>query len=126
MNACLKSGNPLQLALPGRERRAAFGEGVFVAFGQALNKGGGVDIAGGLFDLGLADRRLAEPDIVADISRKEKNVLLDNTDTPAQFFDMPFAHVEIVDENFPMLNIVEAADEVDYGGFAGAGGPDQR
>ena len=95
-----------------------------VAIGLAFDKGRGVDITGGLFDLSLANGRLAEPNIIADSARKEKDILLYDAYAPAQLFDMPLPHVEAVDENGPLLNVVETANEAYNSGLARTGGTD--
>ena len=59
-------GKGQQLALAGRQSRAAFGYGVGKALGKAFDEGRGVDVSGCALDLGVVDGVVAEADIAAD------------------------------------------------------------
>ena len=96
-----------------------------IALGQAFDERGGVDVASGLFDFRCTNSFFAEPDIGTDISGEEKDILLDDADAAAQLFGVPLANIETIDENFPFLNIVEAANEIDDRGLARTGGADE-
>ena len=96
------------------------------ALGEAFDKGRGIDVAGRALDLGVVDGVLAEADVAADIPGKQEHLLLDDADAAAQFRGVPLAHVAAIDEDFSALDVVEAAEQADDGGFARAGGPDQR
>ena len=68
----------------------------------------------------------AEADVVHDRVAEQEGVLQHDADLPAQAGARHIAHVEAVDRTAPPRHIVEARDQVDDGGLAGAGRADDR
>ena len=52
---------------------------------------------------------------------KRKRVLQDDAELAAQVLDVQFADVDAVEKDLPALDVVEAQQELDGGGLAGAG-----
>ena len=59
-------------------------------------------------------------DIICDRTRKEKDVLFDSRNLRAQRIHAPIAHIDTVDEDMALVNVINAVDELRQCTFARA------
>jgi hypothetical protein len=71
-----------------------------------------------LADLRLVEVGAGETDVVQHVTGEEEDVLLDEADRAAQGLEVPFAHVDAIDEDAPGVDIIKARQQFDDGGFA--------
>ena len=74
----------------------------------------------------LAEIGAAQADVLEDVVGEEEDVLLDQADRAAEFGEVPFAHVDAVDQDSARGDVVKAVEQLDDGGLARAGGADDR
>ena len=82
--------------------------------------------ARGLLDLRVRRAGAAERDIGADGVVEERGFLRDERDRAAQARERDVAHVLAIDAHGAGGDVVEARQQVEDGGFARAGGADER
>src|SRR5581483_151056 len=109
------------LALPARKGDAAFANQRIVAIFEAGDEGAGLGIMRGLLD-GFPVSIFAEAigDILGNSAREKEDVLLDAGYLRAQRVEAPFSHVHAIDENAPLIDIVDAVDQLCERTFARA------
>ena len=90
--------------------------------GDEIVRGG---VARGVLDLGVRGAGAAERDVGADGVVEERRFLRDERDRAAQRSDRDVAHVLAVDAHGAVGHVVEARQQVEDGGFAGARGADE-
>ncbi len=120
------AGDGDALNLPAGEAHAAFADYGLIAVRQLADEivrvghgGGGVDLLAG----GIAP---AIEDILPDGAGEEHRLLRHDADGAAQRFERRLADVLPVDENAPLLHVVEARQDIHQRGFARAALPHQH
>ena len=63
-------------------------------------------------------------DVLGDGAREEEDILLDGRDLRAQRVQAPVAHIHAVDQDAPLVHIVDAIDQLGQRALARAGLPD--
>ncbi|MCY1182550.1 hypothetical protein D9M73_231150 [compost metagenome] len=76
-------------------------------------------------DLRFGRVRAAIGDVVANRAMQQRSVLGDHANGAAQAVLRDLGDVLPVDAYFPLIHVVEAQQQVDQGGFTGAGAADQ-
>ena len=84
-----------------------------------------IDRFGRRDDLLVSGIQLPVTNIVSDRPRKEEIVLRHDTHLPAQALDGHLLHVMAIHRHDPFLHVIEAADQIHNGRFAGSGRPHQ-
>ena len=79
---------------------------------------------GRLADLGLGGAGIAVGDVLPDGAAEEPGVLEDHADLRPQLGTGHLGGVDTVEQDPPAVQGIEAHDEVDQRGLAGAGRPD--
>ena len=74
-----------------------------------------------LNNFGKGSVLLREADILQDSSGEQESFLQNDTNLGMETFCLNIADVNAVDSNTALIHVVEAHDQVDQGGFAGAG-----
>src|SRR3989442_6369692 len=115
-----------ELLLADGQRGSALGDHRFVALGKPLDELVRVHEAGRGADLLVADRRVVQPDVRRDRAREDERVLEHDADVPAHVALPQLADVNAVEEDAPLLHVVEARDEADDRGLPRPGGADDR
>src|SRR2546428_7257900 len=115
-----------ELLLADGQRGSALGDHRFVALGKPLDELVRVHEAGRGADLLVADRRVVQPDVRRDRAREDERVLEHDADVPAHVALPQLADVTAVEEDAPLLHVVEARDEADDRGLPRPGGADDR
>ena len=92
--------------------------------GSAADEAVGVDGGDGALDVAARQRRPAQADVVGDAAREEIHVLQHQAADAAQLGEVELADVDAVDEDAPALDVVEAQQQADDRGLAGAGRAD--
>src|SRR5690606_38606831 len=69
----------------------------------------------------VVDVAAAEPDVVRDVAAEEEHVLEDEADAAAQLGERDAVDGYAIEEDLAVLRLVEAHEEVDERGLAGAG-----
>ena len=95
-----------------------------IAFGKAFDVGGDVGGFGGVVNLLVGRGVDAQGDVFADAVAEEKSFLRHESDVFAQRCNRIVADGAAVDQNHSRLGVVDARDQADQSGLAGAGGPD--
>ena len=85
-----------------------------------MDEVGDIDLFGGALDRLAGDVRRAEFDVVGDRAAEQEWVLQDHAAAAAQRLQVHLAHIHAVDSNRTLLHIVEAQQQRDQGGLAGA------
>ncbi len=116
------SGDGGALFLAAGESDSALANHGLEAAGELEDLVSDVGDGGGLFDLLGGGVRGAEGDVVADGVGEEEGLLRDEADVSAEGLEGEGADGAVVDEDGAGVGVLEAGDEVDEGGFAGAGG----
>src|SRR5437660_4827911 len=88
---------------------------------QLLDKVRGIQVFGSLADLFISNTLLVQANIAGNGSREDKRVLQDRSHVLAQLLLSYLVHVDPIDQNSPFLDLVEARDETNQGGFARVG-----
>src|SRR5258707_1451601 len=110
-----------ELALADRERGAALVDAGGDAFGEGFDEIGKADFANGVLDGVAVDVGSSEADVGFDGAGEEEGVLKNDAEKAAQVLEIDFADVNAVEQDLAALNVVEAKEERDERGFAGAG-----
>ena len=110
------------LALTAGELDAAVADGGLVTLGEGLDEGVGVGETGGLFDLGLGGPGSTVGDVVGDRTTEQEDLLRDERELIAEIGERVVPGVAAVDDDAAPGGIVEAEQEGEQGGFAGAAG----
>ena len=110
-----------ELALADRERRAAFVDAGADAFGERLDEIGKTNFTNRLLDGGAVDAGRAEADVGFDGAGEEEWILENDAEQAAQVLKIDFADVDSVEKDLAALNIVEAEQQRNECGLAGAG-----
>ena len=97
-----------------------------VAAGQLGDELVRADRARSLLDLGVARVGTAVGDVVADRAREEERFLRHVPEPASVRAQVEVGDRRAVDQDLPVGDVVEACDELDDGGLAGAGLADQR
>src|SRR3989441_717231 len=113
-----------QLLLANRERRAPLGDHRLVALGEPLDELVRVHEAGRGVDPFVADRGVVQPDVRRDRAREDERVLEHHADVPAHVALPQLTDVHAVEEDAPLLDVVEARDEADDRGLPRPGRAD--
>ena len=116
------AGDGGALLLAAGESDAALADHGVEALGELEDLGGDVGDGGGFFDLLGGCLGDTEGDVLADGLREEECFLWDEAYVFAQGVEGEAADGFSVDEDGTESGVVEAGDEADEGGFAGAGG----
>src|SRR6476661_1643310 len=111
-----------KLALAHRERGPALHHRVVEGAGQALHEAAGPHQVGGFPNTLVGNAGITERDIVADGAGEQKYVLQHHANLAAQLAQVVLAQVAAIHADAALLNVVEAAQQVDDAGFAGPGG----
>ena len=69
-------------------------------------------------DFLFGDGGIAQGDVALNISGKKEHVLLYLPDGPSQHVRVNIPDVHTVDQDFPLLNIIIASDQIQDGGFS--------
>ena len=121
-----RAGERDELALAGRQLRAALADGRLVAVLEALDELVGADGAGGGAHLVVRRVRAPEGDVVADRAAEQEALLGDDPELAAQRRLRDRAQVVAVDEHGAVGRVVEARDELGDRRLACAGRADER
>ena len=124
------SGDGDALALAAGEFDAAFADmgvkaGAVVPVFKLFDEGGRLGLIGGGADFGFGGPGAAVADVVADRPVQQRGILGYHGDLGAQAFLGDAGDVLAVDYDAAGFGAVEAEQQVDQGGFAGAGMADQ-
>ena len=119
------AGDGDALFLPAGEGDAALADAGVVASGSCQDEFVRLGGCGSLDDLLIGGAGAAEGDVFADGSGEEGRLLEDDADLAAQGLQGGAADVDAVDQDAAGGRVVEAREQVDDGGFAGAGGAEQ-
>ena len=118
------TGDGHELALTLRQVSALLVDHKVVAAGERMDK---VVAACGTcsgFDLGIARIGASVADVLADGAVKQPGILQHHGKLAAQRRAVPVAHVDALDAQRTAVHIVEALQQLDERGLAGAGGTD--
>src|SRR5216684_762515 len=115
------AGKINELALADGECGAAFVDVAGDALGKGADEFAEADFVNGAFDCGAIDAGRAEPDVRFNGAGKKKGILEHDAELAAEILQVDQANVFAVEEDLAALNVVEAEQEGDEGGFAGAG-----
>ena len=110
-----------QLPLAVGEVGAALGEVGLVALGQSADEAVGVDEAGGRLHPGVVHLGVAQPDVVAHGAGEDVKILEHDAQTPADVVRAEPAHVDPIEQDLAVLEVVEAAEQPRQGRLAGSG-----
>src|SRR5882762_2394700 len=110
-----------ELALADRKSGAALVDVAGHAFGQGANELAEADFFNGVFDGIAVDAGCAEADIRFDGAGEKKGILKDDAELAAQILELDEANVFAIKEDLTALDVVEAQQQGDQGGLAGAG-----
>ncbi len=111
------------LPLASRELRAALPDLSVVAPGQPRDELVRVGRLGRGDDLVAARTRRGVCDVVGDAEREQDRLLQDHGELAAQVRELVRPQVDVVEQDLPLGRIVEAGEQADERGLAGAGGP---
>ncbi len=117
-------GDGNALALPAGEAGAAFADHGLIAVGQGRDEFVGVGGAGNGGEFGLGGIRAAETEIFLHGAVEQVGVLRNHRDRAADCVGLQSAQVAVADADGAGLRVVEAEQQADDGGFAGAAGAD--
>ena len=116
-------GDPLPLSAG--EHHAPLADDRLVAPLQASDELVGFCLSGAALDLALGHLSAgAKGDVLPNRSRKEEHILLDGRDLRAERSQVPATHVHTVDQHATLAGVVDAVDQPDKRGLAGASLPD--
>ena len=110
-----------ELALADRKGRAALGDGRFDALRQGTEKWAESDFAQARARWWRGRCFRAEAHVRFQRAGKKKRILQHDAEKVPQILEIDFANVHAIEQNLAALNIVEAQQELDDGGLAGAG-----
>jgi len=79
------------------------------------------DFADGVFYGGAIDVRRAKANVGFDGAAEQEGILQDDAEEAAEVLKVDFADVDSVEQDLTALNIIEAKQERDKRGLAGAG-----
>ena len=119
------AGQRDQLALPSRQVAAAFGDLVAESAGQPADHVQRADGPGRGHHLGIAGVRPAIGDRVPDGTREQVRLLRHHTQPPPVAGQVVVPHVHPVHQHRAAGHVVEPGHQLDDGGLARAGLPDQ-
>ena len=114
------AGDRHELALAGRQLRSVLVEDCVVTLGQRADEGVDVRRLGGRDDLGFGRALLAVRDVVPDRAGEQPGVLKDHAERPAHVVAWDLSSIDLVEADAPGPDVVEAHEQVDDGGLAGA------
>ena len=117
-----RPGNGQKLALSLAEAAAVAGQDCVISLGQPLDKGIRIGQAGCRLHFLVGGIQFAETDIFPDRSREKAGILQHHTQRPPQIPLADMAHINPVYEDLPLLDIIEAIQEVGDGSLSGSGG----
>ena len=121
-----RAGDGDALLLPSREGDALFPDQRVVAIGEGEDAVVDGSCPGGGLDLGIGDLpAYAVGDILADGSREEERLLLDDADLLAQEVARVVVKLDAIEGQAAAGVLVEAGQQVDQGRLAGTGGTQQ-
>ena len=104
---------------------AAFTDDRAEAFGEAIDEFAGIGGGEGGEELVVGGEGFTEEEIFADGAIEEEAFLGDHPDGGAEGIFGEGAEGALIDEDFAVIEFVEAGEEVNEGGFAGAGLADE-
>ena len=110
-----------QLALADRKRGAALADRRVQPLRQGIEEWPEADFAQGALDGRAVDGFGAQADVGFERAGEEERVLQHDAELAAQFLHVQFANVDAVEQDLAALDVVEAQQELNGGGFAGAG-----
>ncbi len=119
------AGEADELALAEREGGASFADGGVEAFGEGGEEVEAAEGVAGLFCLRAGGVGPGEAEVVEDGAVEEEVVLADDGHLGAEGLEGEGLDGVAVEEDEAALAVVEARDEVDEGGLAGAGVSDE-
>ena len=114
------------LALPSRQRHAAFAELRLESTGQAADEFGGVSKLGGTLDLGVIGIGPAEADVFARGRGEHHGILGHQRDTRTQLARISRSDRNAVERDHTMRGIVEPQEQVKQRAFSCTRGADDR
>ena len=120
-----RTGQGQALALAAGEAHAPFTHGGVQALGQGTDERPGLGGFRRLDDLFFAGAGFAVGQVVANAAFKQVHILADQANGIAQGFQADLADGLAVDADLTPFGVVEAQQQFDQGGFAGAGGAHQ-
>ena len=85
----------------------------------------GMSLFGGVFNLGLRDARLPQPDVVAHGSVQQRSLLADHADMVAQTIEVHIRQILSIDGNRSAFGRVKAQDQVHQRRFSSPRWPNQ-
>src|SRR5712664_421203 len=110
-----------KLALTNGKCGAALVDAGGDAFRERLDEIGKTNFTNRLLDGGAVDAGRAEADVGFDGAGEEEWILENDAEQAAQILKIDFADVDAIEENLAALNIVEAEQQRNECGLAGAG-----
>src|SRR5713101_9636877 len=113
-----------ELTLARGEIGATFMDLVVNSLGQPLDEFQRLRARERLPDFALAEFDTCQANVIEDISGEEEDILLKQADCAPELLQIPFAHVDAVDEDAARGDVVEARQELDYRGLARPGRAD--
>ena len=116
-----RAGERDELLLAGGESRAALADFFLESLGKSADEVGQVHVFGGLFDVFVGNPVRAQANVAFDRSGKQKRILQDHAEAAAEFGEVHFFYVDAVDFDRALLHVVEAHQQRDDRGLAGAG-----
>ena len=72
------------------------------------------------------DRFVAQADVLFDRAGEDERILQHETDVPPHALLPRLRDVHAIEQDAPLLDVVEAQEQVDQAGLAGARRPDER
>ena len=119
------AGKRDELLLSGRKRAAALADFFLKAIGERADEVGEVYVLGGFFYVFVVDPVRAQADVAGDGAGEQERVLQDDAEAAAQIGEVHVLDIDAVDSDGAFLHVVEAHEQRDDGGFAGAGVADE-
>ena len=120
-----RPGDSEPLPLPAGEAHAPLAELAVVSLRELGDEFSCVGRLAGVAHLGRGRVGTAVTDILEDAGREDDRVLRDHCEPRAQFLRVGSPQVDAVDAHRSFLRVVKTKQELEYGGLARAGRPDE-
>ena len=119
-----RAGDGDQLTLSLAEAGAAFAEHGLILLRQAIDKYIRVRHPGGGDDFLVGRIGAAKADILHDAGAEQEGILQDDADLRAQALRCNITHIDAIDADGALTDVIETRQQVDDGGLACAGRAD--
>ncbi len=112
--------------MPAGELDSAFADITVVTAGHGEDEVVGISRPGRRLNLRHGGVPATVGDVFGDRPVKKEDILQDNADLVAQGKEGDVLYIDVINQNLPGRRVIEAGDQADQGGFANAGGTDDR